>query len=604
MAKHDPVPVGQRYGEWIVLGYARTSYWNCKCSCGDEHAVRIANLRNGTSSRCIKCQRLNATPPPNKQKIFCEIGKSYGFWRVLRASDRPGYYECRCESCGKRVQERRNIHLMDIERFGKQCQSCAAKKAGKMRRLDPNQAAPICTKHEVLKTKTRDRSRANGFRWVCHECAAERNRKHRFKKTGIPCKPAIRLTEKFIPGETQFGNWTYLGVDSNVRKSGNYLVRCHCGYEGSRNAQALRNGKSLECRTCYEKGRLRELQRKDLTGLVIGNLTCESFSHNIMKANGNKGSAVWNWRCECGNTTKRTKSSLETDQKKPGNQVSCKPCSDTRGAILREINFIGQTIGELTCLRRLEFNKQNSGSLHEWECSCGNKVKRTPASVKHNGGNPSCGCQYQYGADRAGEKFGSLLALRSLGKKPGESTYTWEFRCDCGNLHQARLRDCVQGKIVSCGCQPRGNDNIQRWLDGTFYRADVSQYFYVYPLQRFPGYTKPGIAEDLIQRESNAKGEYGEIHDFIELSRLDAWLLEQAVLHATRLFTDCPKELEECKWGGWTEVRRMEPKAVFDLALELEEQFREMGRERFAAQFIPMNPEQRQLLIASAPSRP
>ena len=132
----------------------------------------------------------------------------------------------------------------------------------------------------------------------------------------------------------------------------------------------------------------------------------------------------------------------------------------------------------------------------------------------------------------------------------------------------------------------------------------MSTYFYVYPLQRFPGYTKPGIAEDLIQRESNAKGEYGEIHDFIELSRLDAWLLEQAVLHATRLFTDCPKELEECKWGGWTEVRRMEPKAVFDLALELEEQFREMGRERFAAQFIPMNPEQRQLLIASAPSRP
>ena len=111
MAKHDPVPVGQKYGEWIVLGYARTSYWNCKCSCGDEHAVRIANLRNGTSSRCIKCQRLNATPPPNKQKIFCEIGKSYGFWRVLRASDRTGYYECKCEKCRKKSPRKEKYSL-------------------------------------------------------------------------------------------------------------------------------------------------------------------------------------------------------------------------------------------------------------------------------------------------------------------------------------------------------------------------------------------------------------------------------------------------------------------------------------------------------------
>ena len=115
MAKHDPVPVGQQYGEWTVLGYAKTSYWNCKCSCGDEHAVRIANLRNGTSSRCINCQRLNATPPPNKQKIFCEIGKSYGFWRVLRASDRTGYYECKCEKCGKTTKERRTTQLLNTE---------------------------------------------------------------------------------------------------------------------------------------------------------------------------------------------------------------------------------------------------------------------------------------------------------------------------------------------------------------------------------------------------------------------------------------------------------------------------------------------------------
>ena len=165
---------------------------------------------------------------------------------------------------------------------------------------EPIETPPICQKHGLTKQKAKDKSRAKGFRWVCRECAAERSRKSRTKKTGKPWKPAVRLTKNFVPGETRFGRWTFLGVDPDYPKSSNYLVRCDCGFSDTRNAQSLRNGKTLECRSCYEKGRLREPQRKDLIGLVIGKLTCESFSHNIIKANGNKGSAVWNWRCECG----------------------------------------------------------------------------------------------------------------------------------------------------------------------------------------------------------------------------------------------------------------------------------------------------------------
>ena len=464
---------------------------------------------------------------------------------------------------------------------------------------EPIETPPICQKHGLTKQKAKDKSRAKGFRWVCRECAAERSRKSRTKKTGKPWKPAVRLTKNFVPGETRFGRWTFLGVDPDYPKSSNYLVRCDCGFSDTRNAQSLRNGKTLECRSCYEKGRLREPQRKDLTGLAIGKLTCESFSHNIIKANGNKGPAVWNWRCECGNTTKRKKSSLEADQRKEGNEVSCKPCADRRLAKDREKDYSGTKSGKLVCIRRIEFDQPPSIALWEWKCQCGETIERTPTSVISNE-TTSCGCDWNYAANRAGERFGSLVALRSVGKKPGETTYTWEFRCDCGNLHQARLRDCVQGKIVSCGCQPRGNDTIQRWIDGDFYRADISQYFYVYPLQRFPGFTKPGISEDLIQREANAKGEYGEIYDYIDLPRIEAWLLEQAVLHETRLLTDCPRELQQRAWGGWTEVRRMETKAVFDLAVELEGHLREMGRERFAAQFVPMTPEQREFLITSA----
>ena len=122
------------------------------------HAVRIANLRNGTSSRCIHCQRLNATPPPNKQKIFCEIGKSYGFWRVLRASDRTGYYECKCEKCGKTTKERRTTQLLNTEKYGDKCRSCAAIEAGAKQRSDPSGPAPICAKHGIQKHKINDSS--------------------------------------------------------------------------------------------------------------------------------------------------------------------------------------------------------------------------------------------------------------------------------------------------------------------------------------------------------------------------------------------------------------------------------------------------------------
>ena len=36
-------------------------------------------------------------------------------------------------------------------------------------------------------------------------------------------------------------------------------------------------------------------------------------------------------------TQQKNQVELETDQKKPGNQVSCKPCSDARGAILLKL---------------------------------------------------------------------------------------------------------------------------------------------------------------------------------------------------------------------------------------------------------------------------
>lgn len=57
---------GMRFGSWLVLGYgAKDAYgntkWDCVCDCGVTSSVRSAELRNGNSTGCKKCQRDKVT---------------------------------------------------------------------------------------------------------------------------------------------------------------------------------------------------------------------------------------------------------------------------------------------------------------------------------------------------------------------------------------------------------------------------------------------------------------------------------------------------------------------------------------------------------------
>lgn len=56
-AAHNRVDItGQRYGRWLVLGYAGTrgkyAYWLCRCDCGTEKAVSGGSLRWGGTFSC------------------------------------------------------------------------------------------------------------------------------------------------------------------------------------------------------------------------------------------------------------------------------------------------------------------------------------------------------------------------------------------------------------------------------------------------------------------------------------------------------------------------------------------------------------------------
>lgn len=62
-------------------------------------------------------------------------------------------------------------------------------------------------------------------------------------------------------------------------------------------------------------------------------------------------------------------------------------------------------------------------------------------------------------------RFGILTAKKSLGSDGKKQGTTWLFKCDCGKDHPARLKDVRYGNTASCGCLKPGigtNTGIHR----------------------------------------------------------------------------------------------------------------------------------------------
>ena len=54
-----------------------------------------------------------------------------------------------------------------------------------------------------------------------------------------------------------------------------------------------------------------------------------------------------------------------------------------------------------------------------------------------------------------GKRFGRLIVLENVGKRPGNTHTFFKCQCDCGNLYEASKSNLMVGRTNSCGCIAR-----------------------------------------------------------------------------------------------------------------------------------------------------
>jgi hypothetical protein len=260
-------------------------------------------------------------------------------------------------------------------------------------------------------------------------------------------------------------------------------------------------------------------------------------------------------------------------------------------------DITGRRGGKLVAVRRVGVGNQGQ-SLWEFACDCGN-THRAPLSSFLRGNTKSCGCSYREAnarrvKDIAGHRFGLLTARRLVSC---EGLARWEFDCDCGGLHIANVSTVTRGNTQSCGCLSRGPDSVDAWLDGSFYKPFASCVLYVHRLKRFSDYLKIGI--DSTGRRADK--EYGPELLRIEGSRLQMWLLEQAILRETLRYACCPEPLLSKRWAGFREVRLLDLSQLDPLVCELHSHLLELSPTDFALSFLSLTKRQRERLLAAEP---
>ena len=132
------------------------------------------------------------------------------------------------------------------------------------------------------------------------------------------------------------------------------------------------------------------------------------------------------------------------------------------------------------------------------------------------------------------------------------------------------------------------SDNVKAFLEDS---GDACS-LYVFSISGHPGLLKPGISDDLARRASESQGLYGDL--LLECprgNRAEAWALEQAILRETRARHHLPAELKG--WDGQTELRRMDPAELEQVALHYVDELERLGLWAFMADYVALSDGER-----------
>ena len=254
----------------------------------------------------------------------------------------------------------------------------------------------------------------------------------------------------------RFGHLTVIERgDDYISPSGiptpKWKCQCDCGNIVDVESRSLRYGKTKSC-GC-SKGELISLAiSEDLTGQKFNRLTVIKRGEDLICKSRNV--SRWLCRCECGNETLVTTSSL-----KSGKTKSC-------GCLQKEItsskcldNLIGRTYGKLTVINRDE-NKHGK-TYWKCKCECGNIVTVNSYCLK-SGQTKSCGCinkelmSEKFLDDLTGQRFGRLTVIERaedyIVPSINKHQVRWLCKCDCGNITYVTSSNLKNHKTNSCGC--------------------------------------------------------------------------------------------------------------------------------------------------------
>ena len=269
---------GQRFGRLVAVSrcqgkeYPETR-WHCRCDCGNEVIVRLADLRSNKTQSC-GCLRSERMRKVAAGKAVDNTGQRFGRLLVLsRQSPSPGqtaaYWLCRCDCGGEIVVRGVSLRSGDVKSCGclqlehrrnlakKKIVDCTGQRFGRLVALEQRPPEPgqsgtnwrcrcDCGNETVVRggAMRSGRVRSCGCLQAEHarRLAAKSNRKSRQLQGDRFGK--LVVTQEAQPKRYRVKTGRSAGA---LRARRCWLCRCNCGKEVTVQQQFLVDGRRTDC---------------------------------------------------------------------------------------------------------------------------------------------------------------------------------------------------------------------------------------------------------------------------------------------------------------------------------------------------------------------